>query len=91
MNPEYGKPLLAFDDVRQFVDDQKNVLALLQTDLARAHTRVNGKWFLRHLAPTETGKKPEQCRAEWLTYLIGRGGLGEVRTMWSRILADLAT
>lgn len=75
----------AAEEFRRQVTDFRDAVA---RSVLEAHTLLNGKWLLRHLAPGFTGKPPEACRAEWLDAVRSAGGLTEVREFWVRIFSS---
>jgi hypothetical protein len=63
--------------------------AIITSAIARSaeegHALINGKWFLRHLAPTLTGQSEDICRREWVDCVQLGGGAAEVKSWWARI------
>jgi hypothetical protein len=57
----------------------------LDRSMEEAHVHLNGKWLLKHLAPTRTRLVPERCRKDWLAHVAAIGGHPPVRALWRRI------
>ena len=80
--------LLSFDVEQRFVDDLTAFEAAVRRDLDEAHALLNGKWIVRHQAPTLTGRDPDLCAYEWLAHARIVGGLLEVREWWERVTGN---
>jgi len=79
--------LQSLDVVVEFDRLNGLVLETIRRDLDEAHTLLNGKWLVEHLAPTLSSwtRSKEQCRFDWLAYAASVGGLAEVRQWWERV------
>jgi hypothetical protein len=77
-----------FDVAKEF---RSRLLAFQQAvdrDLDEAHALLNGKWLVEHFAPTQTGRKPDQCKIDWIAHAVSVGGLAEVRDWWERVIGS---
>ncbi len=70
---------------QRFLEELSVYEQAIGLDLDVAHTMLNGKWLLRHMAPSLTARDPDQCRFDWLAHAISIGGLAEVRDWWERV------
>ena len=77
--------LLSFDVERRYDEELSAFAATVHRSLDEAHTLIDGKWIIRHMAPTLTGRDPNLCEYEWLAHARSVGGLPEVREWWERV------
>ena len=80
--------LLSFDVERRFDEELSAFEAAARRSLDEAHALLNGKWLVRHLAPTVTKRDPDVCKYEWLAHARSVGGLPEVREWWERVTGN---
>jgi hypothetical protein len=80
--------LLSFDVEQRFADELSAFEARVRRNLDEAHALIDGKWIVRHLAPTLTKRKPDDCEYEWLAHARSVGGLPEVRDWWERVTGN---
>ena len=84
-----GKSRLnSFDAEERFLEELSAFQVILRTNLDEAHAILNGKWIVKHLAPTITKRDPDRCRFEWLAHARSVGGLPEVREWWERVTGN---
>ncbi len=80
------KALIANRDVQSDFNTQVTaVQTAITTSLEQGHSQINGKWFVRHYAPSVSNQNEQQCRQAWLDEVRTTGGLAEVRDWWERI------
>jgi hypothetical protein len=89
---EQDKDLLRGVDVAaRFGAEHSAFLDALDASLDEAHARLNGKWFLRHFAPTRARDAlgavhaEERCAEVWREAVRSAGGHPEVRRLWGRL------
>jgi hypothetical protein len=83
---EGDKALIHGRDVAaEFGAEYSMITSAIDRSAHEGHALINGKWFLRHLAPTLTGKTEEICRREWVECVQLRGGAAEIISWWERI------
>lgn len=83
---EGDKALIHGRDVAaEFGAEFSTIASAITRSANEGHAFINGKWFLRHLAPTLTGQSEDICRREWVNHVQLRGGAAEVRSWWERI------
>jgi hypothetical protein len=90
---EQNKDLLqGFDVAARFGAEHGAFLDALAASLDEAHGRLNGKWLLRHFAPTRAREvlggvhTEERCAEVWRE----AGGHPEVRGLWERLTGRAA-
>ena len=75
----------SYDAEQRFRDELSACEETIRRDLDETHALLNGKWLIRHMAPTITKREPDQCQFDWLAHAISVGGLPEVREWWERV------
>lgn len=84
---EADKHLVAGLDVSQsFTMEYQAISAAIAASAEEGHTVINGKWLLRHYAPTQTHQSEDACRTAWIEAVRLAGGLLEVRDWWTRTM-----
>ncbi len=86
---EQDKGLITGRDVAaEFNAELAQVQADISSSLDAGHTQINGKWFVRHYAPTTANQNEQQCRKNWIAAVQNAGGLAEVRNWWQRVTGN---
>ncbi|MFO8073466.1 MAG: hypothetical protein R6V85_16500 [Polyangia bacterium] len=75
----------------KLIDRFEEIFANLEKEVEQAlrlsHARINGKWFVEHLAVHATKKSSAVCRSHWSEWIAKNGGLEEVKRLWDAILS----
>jgi hypothetical protein len=83
---ENDKLLIQGRDVAvEFNREYSMVSNAISQSIEEGHALINGKWFLRHLAPTRTSRNEDFCRQAWIAAVQQAGGAPEIRDWWVRI------
>ena len=83
---ENDKTLIQGRDVAaDFSSQFTRVSNAINRSLDEGHALINGKWFLRHLAPCLTNQTEDVCRQAWIASAQQAGGASQVRGWWQRI------
>jgi hypothetical protein len=75
----------SFNLDQRFLEELSTFIDAVARDLNQAHVQLNGKWLVRHMAPTLTKRDPDQCRFDWIAHAVSVGGRPEVCDWWKRI------
>jgi hypothetical protein len=70
---------------QRFQDEITAFEETIQRSLDEVYALLNGKWLVKHMAPTLTKREPDQCQFDWIAHAISVDGLPEVRKWWERV------